>query len=96
MVKITITHITSLSDIHLSFDVDLCPLGPNDGLILHHPYIIRINNKAMNNPGTVEATNNLPIDVSVIMPYIIRRTLGGIKLPRVLPTAMTPVESFLL
>src|SRR3990172_10665982 len=75
MMKITITHITSLSDTHLSFHVDLSPLGPKSGSILHHPYMIKINNKETITPGTVAARNNLPMDVSVIMPYTIRVTL---------------------
>src|SRR4030042_773770 len=53
--KIRMTHITSLSDIHLSFHVDLSPLGPNKGSILHHPYMMKTNNKETITPGTVAA-----------------------------------------
>src|SRR4030042_3975862 len=96
MTKIRTTHITSLSDTHLSFQVDFSPLGPNEGLSLHHPYMMKINNEEMITPGTVAARNNLPMDVSVIIPKTIRVTLGGMRLPRVPETAMIPVESFLL
>src|SRR4030042_2616917 len=96
MMKIRITHITSLSDTHLSFHDDFSPLGPNNGSILHHPYMMKINNKETISPGTGAARNNLPMDVSVIIPNTIRVTLGGMRLPRVPETAMIPVESFLL
>src|SRR4030042_616380 len=94
--KIRITHITSLRDTHLSFHVDLSPLGPKDGSILHHPYTIKTNNVVTISPGMVAARNNLPMDVSVIMPNTIRVTLGGMRLPRVPPTAMIPVAGLLL
>src|SRR4030042_5565491 len=35
--KMTTTQMISGVDFHLSFQVDFSPLGPRDGLILHHP-----------------------------------------------------------
>jgi hypothetical protein len=58
--------------------------------------MVHIKSKEMITPGMVAAKNNLPMDCSVMMPYIIRVTLGGMRLPRVPPTAMIPEERLLL
>ena len=53
------------------------------------PHII---NSAVNMPGITPAANNLPIFVSVMMPYITMMVDGGIMMPRVPPAAITPVD----
>jgi hypothetical protein len=58
--------------------------------------MMHIKKKEIINPGMVAARNNLPMDCSVIMPYTIRVILGGMRLPRVPPTATIPADSFLL
>ena len=86
---------TSGSDATRSFQVDLSPLGPSAGLILHQPSMMPMKNRAMIRPGTRPARKSFPIDCSVMMPKTISVTLGGMRMPRVPTMATTPVESFL-
>ena len=53
------------------------------------------NKKAVSNPGTIPAINNLAIDCSVIIPNRIKVTLGGMRIPSVPTLATIPVDSFL-
>ena len=45
---------------------------------------------AIRMPGKIPAINRSPMEVSVMTPYKIMAMLGGIKIPRVPPAAVTP------
>ena len=44
-------------------------------------------------PGKTPPRNRRPIDVSVAIPYRIRVTLGGIRMPSVPPATIAPAAS---
>jgi hypothetical protein len=56
---------------------------------------VATNEKQNKMPGIIPAKNNLPIDVSVMRPYTIRATLGGIMEPNDPTVATVPVEILL-
>ena len=91
--KMTSTHMVSGTEAARSFQVKRGPLGAISGLILDHPYMIRTKRTAVRRPGTMPARNSYPIDCSVRMPSMMRKTLGGIRHPSVPTDATIPVES---
>ena len=52
-----------------------------------------MNSPVSINPGMTPAMNSRPIDVSVAMPYRMKVTDGGMRMPSVPPAQIEPVAT---
>ncbi len=92
-IKIMRVSITPDSDAIFSFHEVLGPRGPSSGLRLVHMRMLTTMRAVRRMPGRIPAMKSSPMDCSVRMPYTIKITLGGIRIPRLPPAATTPVAS---
>ena len=53
--------------------------------------MVATNSAESSKPGSTPAANSFPIDCSVSIPYTIKMTLGGIRMPRLPAAATVPV-----
>ncbi len=84
---------TPVSDATFSLKENLGPLGPSSGLMVTQMSTAAMKNMVRMMPGRIPAMKSLPMDCSVRMPYTMKITLGGMRIPRLPAEATTPVAS---
>ena len=73
--------------------VDSCSGGASSGRNRTLRITVPENSTAIMMPGRMPAMNRSPIEVSVMTPYRIIGTLGGMRIPSVPPAAVVPSAS---